>query len=85
MPILIGEMIRNNQKQFFLHCFCHFVAIWAPPNQPKSPQVGYRCMAQYLNLKVSPNLIITPILLEEMVQNNLKTSFLCFFCHFEAI
>jgi hypothetical protein len=42
-PILLGEIVRNNQKTGF-HAVFLFVAIWAPPygpkKVPKGPQVG---------------------------------------------
>jgi hypothetical protein len=30
-PILVREMVQNNQKRLFMH----FWGIWAPPNGPK--------------------------------------------------
>jgi hypothetical protein len=43
-PIILGEMVQNNQKTVFYAVFDHFRAIWAPPRRlkkvAKGPQVG---------------------------------------------
>jgi hypothetical protein len=44
MPILLVEMVPNNQKTGFYAVFFNSVAIWAPPSEPKKvdkgPQIG---------------------------------------------
>jgi hypothetical protein len=40
-PIILGEMVQNNQKTvYFLVFFLSFGAIWAPLNRPKKVDKG---------------------------------------------
>jgi hypothetical protein len=83
MPILLGEMVQNDQTIGFLCCFFHFVAVRAPPYQPekvvKGSKVGWMYGPMSKLKKKAPNQILRPILLGKMVQNNQKLCFLCCF------
>jgi hypothetical protein len=89
MPVLLGEMVRNNQKTgfyavFFLHC----MAIWAPPNRPKKVAKGSQVGGRYgptskLNNKHLTKLL-GPFFLGDMVRNNQKTGFYAVFCSCEG-
>jgi hypothetical protein len=35
MPILLGEMVQNDQKKIFFAVFFHFVAVREAPYEPK--------------------------------------------------
>jgi hypothetical protein len=86
-------MVQSNHETDFLCCFRPFwdhlgTVKWTQKGRQR-PASGWDVWPKCLGLKISPNQIIRPILLGEMVQNNQKKRslyavFLSFWGHFET-
>jgi hypothetical protein len=84
-------MVQSNHKTDYLCCFRPFwnhlgTLKWTQKGKQR-PASAWDIWLKCLSLKIIPNQVIRPILLEEMVQNNQKTWFLyaVVFFHFGAI
>jgi hypothetical protein len=85
-PIPLREMVQSNLKTVFLPYWDHLGTLKWTQKGKQRPTSGRDVWSVCLSLEMSPNQIIKPILLKEIVQNNQKTGFFkAVFCYLGAI
>jgi hypothetical protein len=61
-PLLLEEIVQNNQKTGFCAVFFHFGAIWAPPEGAKKELKGLQVIGRYGPMSNQKNKPLTKLL-----------------------